>query len=92
MRGGGGRSTLLYSFVRFLIQPGVDNGGKRGGVTLVGLSGKKCQAGEGGGGGDAPQGQRKQQHRLQGKGGERRRGGGGHGGKKGKRFVEWSSS
>jgi hypothetical protein len=29
-----------------LIQPGVDNGGKRSSVTLVGLRGRKRQAGE----------------------------------------------
>ncbi len=37
-----------------LIQPGVDDGGKRSGVTLVGLCGSQRQAGEGGGGGAAP--------------------------------------
>jgi hypothetical protein len=38
-----------------LIQPGVDDGGKRSSVTLVGLRGRQCKAGEGGGGGVAPQ-------------------------------------
>ena len=56
-----------------LIQLGVDDGGKRSSVTLVGLRGRKCQAGKGGGGGAAPQGQWQQQQRLQGKGGERGR-------------------
>ncbi len=50
-----------------LIQPGVYNGGKRSGLTLVGLHGRKRQAWEGGGGGAAPQGQRQQQRWLQGK-------------------------
>ncbi len=36
-----------------LIQPGVDDGGKRSSVTLVGLRGKQRQAGKGGGGGMA---------------------------------------
>ena len=36
-----------------LIQPGVDDGGKMSGMTLVGLGGRHCQAGEGGGGGAA---------------------------------------
>jgi hypothetical protein len=34
-----------------LIQLGVDDGGKRSSVTLVGLCGRQGQAGEGGGGG-----------------------------------------
>ncbi len=55
------------------IHPGVDDRGKRSGVTLVGLRGSQRQAGEGGGGGAAPQGQRQQQQWLQGKGGERGR-------------------
>ncbi len=38
----------------------VDNGGKRSGVTLVGLRGSQRQAGEGGGGGATPQ-ERQQQ-------------------------------
>jgi hypothetical protein len=36
------------------IHPGVDNGGKRSGVTLVGLRGSQRQAGKGGEGGAAP--------------------------------------
>ncbi len=28
------------------VQPGVDDGGKRNGMTLVGLLGSQCQAGE----------------------------------------------
>ncbi len=36
---------------QILIQLGVDDGGKRSSVTLVGLRGRQCQAGEGGGGG-----------------------------------------
>ncbi len=43
------RAVVLIRQV--LIQPGVDDGGKRSGVTLVGLRGRHCQAGEGGGGG-----------------------------------------
>ncbi len=38
-----------------LIQLGVDNGGKRSSVMLVGLRGKQRQARERGGGGAAPQ-------------------------------------
>jgi hypothetical protein len=52
---------------------GVDEGGKRSGVALVGLHGSQRQAEEGGGGGAAPQGQWQQQQRLQGKGVERGR-------------------
>jgi hypothetical protein len=65
-----------------LIQPGVDDGGKRSGVTLVGLCDRQRQAGEGGGGG---KGDGNNDDGYRGRG---RRGGGGHGGKKGKRFVE----
>jgi hypothetical protein len=36
------------------IHPGVDDGGKRRGLRLVGLLGSQLQAGEGGGGGAAP--------------------------------------
>ncbi len=95
------RAVVLICQVR--IQPGVDNGGKRSGVTSVGLRGRQCQAGEGGGGGAAPRGQRRRQRRrLHGRGGGRGRGEGegemegevegevdmeGEGGKKGKRFV-----
>jgi hypothetical protein len=35
------------------IRTGVDNGGKRNGVTSVRLHGRQCQAEEGGGGGAA---------------------------------------
>ncbi len=38
------------------IQPGVDNGGKRSGATLVRSGGRHRQAGEGGGRGAAPRG------------------------------------
>ncbi len=38
------------------IHPGLDDGGKRSGVILVGLHGSQRQAGEGGGGGTAPRG------------------------------------
>ncbi len=38
-----------------LIQLGVDNGGKRSSLTLVGLRGRQRQAREGGGGGAALQ-------------------------------------
>jgi hypothetical protein len=37
-----------------LIQLGVDDGGKRSSVMLMGLRGRLCQDGEGGGGGAAP--------------------------------------
>ncbi len=36
------------------IQPGVDDGGRRSGATLVGLHSRQHQAGEGGGGGAVP--------------------------------------
>ena len=55
------------------IHPGVDDGGKRSGVALVGLCGSQRQAGEGGGGGAAPRGRRRRRRWLQGKGGERGR-------------------
>jgi hypothetical protein len=73
MRGGRGRSTPVVFICQVLIQSGVDNWGKRSGVTLVGLGGRQCQAGEGGGGGAAPRGQLRQQRQLQRKGGERGR-------------------
>ncbi len=38
-----------------LIQHGVDDGGKRSNMMLVGFRGRQRQAGEGGGGGVAPQ-------------------------------------
>jgi hypothetical protein len=60
-----------------LIQPGVDDEGKRSGMTLVGLCGRQHQAGEGKGGNNIEGSYR----------GREGRGGGGHGGKKGKRFV-----
>jgi hypothetical protein len=47
--------TILL-ICQVLIQPRVDNGGKRSCITLVGLGGRKCQAGGGGGGDAAPQG------------------------------------
>jgi hypothetical protein len=56
-----------------LSHPGVDDGGKRSGVTSVGLCGSQHQVGEGGGGGATPQGQWRRRRRLQGKGGERGR-------------------
>jgi hypothetical protein len=59
VNGGGMRAfgVLLYAgwrrkfravvlFCQILIQPGVYDGGKRSGVTSVGLRGRKCQAGE----------------------------------------------
>ena len=84
------RAVVLIRQV--LIQPGVDDGRKRSSVMAVELRGSKRQAGEGEGGDAAPRGRRQQQRWLQGKGGERGIGGVGHGGKKGKWFVEWSSS
>ncbi len=42
------RAVVLIRQV--LIQLGVDDGGKRSSVILVGLRGRQCQAGEGGGG------------------------------------------
>ncbi len=36
------------------IHPGVNDGGKRSGLTLVKLRGSRCQAGEEGGGGAVP--------------------------------------
>ncbi len=45
------RAVVLIRQV--LIQPGVDDGGKRSGMMLVGLCGRHRQAGEGGGGGAA---------------------------------------
>jgi hypothetical protein len=67
------RAIVLFRQVP--IHPGVEDGGKRSGVTLVGLLGSQRQAGEGGGGGAAPRGRGQQRRRrlLQGKGGERGR-------------------
>jgi hypothetical protein len=48
------RAVVLICQV--LTQPGVDDGGKRDSMTLVGLGDRQRQAGEGGGGGAASQG------------------------------------
>ncbi len=72
-----------------LIHPGVDNGGKRSGVMLVGLRGRQCQAGEGEEEALHHEGNGDNDDSYQGKGGERGRWRGrwrGRG-KKGKRFI-----
>jgi hypothetical protein len=48
----------LFYYDRYIIyiHPGVDDGGKRSGMMLVGLLDSQHQAGEGGGGGAAPRG------------------------------------
>ncbi len=52
------RAVVLIRQV--LIQLGVDNGGKRSSMTLVGLHCRQCQTGEGGGGRMAPRVWRRQ--------------------------------
>jgi hypothetical protein len=46
-------TTAVVLVCQVPIHPGVDDGGKRRGVTLVGLRGSQRQAGKGGGGGAA---------------------------------------
>ncbi len=77
------RAVVLIRQV--LIQPGVDDGGKRSDMTLAGLHGRHRQTGEGGGGGAARA--TATTTKAAGEGGKRGDGGGGGGGRRGRGLL-----